>query len=140
MRELNLQALAQRREISAALFKVLPSGPDLAAPLSSQSYAKPKMMATHNRRDGKHPDTRIMDFRAFLVNTQEAKHFVAIHSGTRECIKHMSGNKMYMSDEHLHTMEHCLSHGIKVQVEGLEGEHISQRCRCTGSQSWRGGN
>jgi len=41
VRELNLQALAQRRENSAAAYKVLPSGADLAAPLSPQSYAKP---------------------------------------------------------------------------------------------------
>ena len=33
-RELNLQALSQRRENSAAACKVLPSGADLAAPLS----------------------------------------------------------------------------------------------------------
>jgi len=38
-------------------------------------------------------------------------------------------------------MELCINHGIsKVQVEGLEGERISQICRCTGSQSWRGGD
>jgi len=36
-------------------------------------------------------------------------------------------------------MELCICHGIKVQVEGLEGERISQIRRCTGSQSWRGG-
>jgi hypothetical protein len=36
-------------------------------------------------------------------------------------------------------MELCIYHGIKVQVEGLEGERISQMCRCTGSQSWHGG-
>jgi len=37
-------------------------------------------------------------------------------------------------------MELCIYHGIKVQVEGIVGERISQMCRCTGSQSWRGGN
>jgi len=36
IRELNLQALAQRWENSAATCKVLPSGSDLAAPLGSQ--------------------------------------------------------------------------------------------------------
>jgi len=41
IRELNLQALAQRSENSAATCKVFPSGADLAAPLSSYSYAKP---------------------------------------------------------------------------------------------------
>ena len=37
-------------------------------------------------------------------------------------------------------MELCIYHGIKVQVEGLEGERISKMCRCTGSQSWRRGD
>jgi hypothetical protein len=41
IRDLNLQALAQRRENSVAACNVLPSGDDLAAPLGSQSYAKP---------------------------------------------------------------------------------------------------
>ena len=39
IRELNLQALAQCRGNSAAACKVLPSGADLAAPLSPQSFA-----------------------------------------------------------------------------------------------------
>jgi hypothetical protein len=47
---------------------------------------------------------------------------------------------MYISDEQLHTMELCIYHGIKIQVEGLDGERISQMCRCTGRQSWRGGD
>jgi len=59
IRELNLQALAQHRENSTAAGKVLPSGADLAAPLGSQSYAKPKFMGPQNRHDGKHPDTMI---------------------------------------------------------------------------------
>jgi len=37
-------------------------------------------------------------------------------------------------------MELCVYHGIKVQVENLDGERISQICRCTGSQSWHSGN
>jgi hypothetical protein len=37
-------------------------------------------------------------------------------------------------------MELCIYHGFKVQVEGLDGERISQMCRCTGSQSCRGGD
>jgi hypothetical protein len=64
LRELNLQALAQRRETSAAACKVLQSGADLAAPLGSQSYAKPEFVGPQNRRDGKHPVTMIKDFRA----------------------------------------------------------------------------
>jgi len=37
-------------------------------------------------------------------------------------------------------MELCIYHGIKVEVEGLKGESISRMCRCTGRQSWRGGD
>jgi len=136
----NLQALAQRWENSAATCKVFPSGADLAAPLSSQSYAKPEFMGPQNHRDGKHPDPMINDSRALLDNTQDAMHRAAIYRGTRECIKHKRRNKTYISDEQLHTMELCIYHGIKVQVEGLKGECISQMCRCTGSQSWRGGD
>jgi hypothetical protein len=82
----------------------------------------------------------IKDFRALLDNTQDATHRMAIYRGTREFIKHKSRNKMYISDEQLHTMELCIYHGIKVQVEGLPGEHISQMCHCTGSQSWHRGD
>jgi len=137
-RELKLQALAQRRENSAAAWKVLHSGTDQAAPLGSQSYAKPEFKGPQNRHDGKHPHAMIKDFRALLDNTQDASHRVAIFSGTREFIKHKSRNKTYISDEQLHAMELCIHHGIQVQVEGLDGEHISQMCRCTASQSWRG--
>ena len=80
------------------------------------------------------------DFRALLNNTQDATHRAAIYSGMRGFVKRMSRNKRYISDEQLHAMELCIYHGIKVQVEGLEGQRISQMCRCTGSQSWRGGN
>jgi len=69
IRELNLQALTQHGENSAATCKVLPSGADLAAPLSPQSYAKPESIGPQNRRDGKHPDAMIQDFRALLINT-----------------------------------------------------------------------
>jgi len=140
IRELNLQALAQRWENSAAASKVLPSSADLAAPLSPQSYAKPKFMGPQNCRDGKHPDAMIKYFRALLDNTQDATHRAAMFSSTWELIKHKSHNKTYISDEQLHAMELCIYHGIKVQVEGLEGERISEMCRCTGSQSWRGGD
>jgi len=140
IRELNLQALAQRWENSAAACKVLPSGADLAAPQSPQSYAKPEFMGRQNRRDGKHPDAMIKDFRALLDNTQDATHSTAIYSGMRECIKHQSHNMTYISGEQLHAMELFIHHGIKVQVEGLEGERISEMGRCTGSQSWRGGD
>jgi len=67
-------------------------------------------------------------------------HRAAIYSTTQEFIKHKSRNKMYIFDEKLHAMELCIYHGIMVQVESLEGERISQMCRCTGSQLWRGGD
>jgi hypothetical protein len=140
VRELNLQALAQHRKFSAAAGKVLPSGADLAAPSSLQSYARPEFMGPQNRCDGKHPDAIIKGFRVLLDNTQDVMHRVAIYSGTREFIKHKSRNKMYISDEQLHSMELCFYEPIKVQVEGLDGERISQMCQCTGSQSWRGGD
>jgi hypothetical protein len=138
--ELNLQAPAQRREISAATCKVLPSGADLAAPLSSQSYAKPEIMGPQNRRDGKHPEGIIKDFRALLDNTQDGTHRMTIYNGSREFLKHKSRNKTYISDEQLHAMELCIYHGIMVQVEGLDGECISLICRCRGNQSWLGGD
>jgi hypothetical protein len=52
IREPNLQALTQHQESSPATCKVLPSGAVLAAPLSSQSYAKLKFMGPQNRHDG----------------------------------------------------------------------------------------
>jgi len=55
-------------------------------------------------------------------------HCVAIYSGTREFIKHKSRNKTYISDEQLHAVELCIYHGIKVQVESLDGARISQMC------------
>jgi hypothetical protein len=140
IRELNVQALAQRWENSAAACKVFHSGADLAAPLSSQPYAKPEFMGPQNRHDGKHSEVMIEDFRTLLDNTQDATHRAAIYSGTREFIQHKSCNKTYISDEQLHTMELCIFHSIQVQVERLDGERISQMCRCTGSQSWRGGD
>jgi hypothetical protein len=118
--ELNLQALAQRREDSAAAYKVFPSGADLTAVLGSQSYAKPEFMGPQNRRDGTHPDATIKDFRALPDNMPDAMHRAAIYCGTREFIKHKSRKMMYILDEHLHTMELCIYHGIKVQVEGSQ--------------------
>jgi len=128
IRELNLQALAQHRENSAATFNVFPSGADLAAPLSSQSYAKPESMGTQNRCDRQHCDAVINDFRARLDNTRDATHRVILYNGRRELLKHKSRNKTYISDEQLHAMELCIHHCIKIQVEGLEGERISQIC------------
>jgi hypothetical protein len=130
----------RRTALPAAGCKVLPSGADLADPLSPQSYVKSNFMGPQNRRDGKHTDAMIKDFRALRNNTQDPTHRAAINSGKREFIMHKSRNKTYISDEQLHAMELCIYHGIKVQVEGLEGERISQMCQCTGSQSGRGGD
>jgi hypothetical protein len=140
VRVLNLQALAQHRENSTAGCKVLPSGADLAAPLSPKPNAKPEFMEPENCRNGMHPDAKIKGFRALLDNTQDGTHRVAIYSSTREFIKHTSCNKTYISDKQLHTMELCIYHGIKVQVECLDSEPTSQMCRCTGSQSLRRGD
>jgi len=138
IRELNLEALTQRWENRAAACKVFPSGADLASPLRSQSYGKPKFMWPQKCRDGKHPQSIIKDFRALHDNTQDAMHWLAIYSGMRDFIKHKSRNKMYLSDEQLHPMAHCIYDGIKMEGEGLDGEQISLKCRCTGSHSWLG--
>jgi hypothetical protein len=81
IRELNLQAVAQRCENSTAPCIVYPSGAELAAPLGSQTYAKPEFMGPQNLHDGMHPDAMIRDFRAFLDNTQYAMHRMAIYIG-----------------------------------------------------------
>jgi hypothetical protein len=127
IRELNLQALAQGRGNSAATCKVLPSSADLAAPLNSQSYAKPEFMAPQNRHDEKHPDAMIKDIRALLHNTGDATHRVTIYTSTQKFLQHKSHNKTYISNEQLHTMELCIYRGIKVQVEGL-GVNAYLRC------------
>jgi len=105
IRELTLHALTQRRENSAATWKLLPSGSDLAAPLSSLSYAKPEFMGPQNHHDGKHPDATIKDFEVLLDNTQDTTHHGTIYNGMREFLKHNSRNKMYISDEQLHATE-----------------------------------
>jgi len=96
-------------------------------------------MGPQNCPDGMRPDAMIKAFRALLDNTQDTMHRVTIYNGTLQFLKHKSRNKMVISDEQLHAMELSIQHGINVQVEGLQGEHISQICRCAGSQSWRGG-
>jgi hypothetical protein len=140
MRELNLQALAQHQDNSPATCTVLPSSADLAAPLSSPSYGKPEFNGPQNCRDGKHPDAMIKYFKALLDNTQDATHRMTIYNGTHQFLQHMSRNKMYLLHEQLHAMEPCIYDGIVVQVERLDGEHISQNCQYTGNQSWCGGD
>jgi len=85
-------------------------------------------MRPQNRRDGQHCDAMIKDCRVRLDNTQDATHRMLLFNGRWEFLKHKSRNKTYISDEQLHTMEFCIHHCIKVQVEGLEDERISQIC------------
>jgi len=61
-RELNLQAFAQRWEISTTTCKSFNSSGDLAAPLSSQSYVKPELIGPQNWPEGNLPDSMIKDF------------------------------------------------------------------------------
>jgi hypothetical protein len=67
-------------------------------------------------------------------------HCVAIYNGTQVMIIHESCNKTYILDEQLHAMELCIYHGITIQVQSLDGEPMSQMCRCTGTLSWHGGD
>jgi len=97
-------------------------------------------MEPHNLRDGKNPDGMINDFRALLENTQDATQCVTIDNGTREFLKHKRRKKTSICDEQLHAMELCIYHGIKVKVEGSDGERISQICRYTASHRWGGGD
>jgi len=124
--DVNHLALAWRWKNIAAAFKIFPSGADLAAPLSSQSYAKPEFIGPQTRGDGKDADTMSKDFRALLNNTQHATHRTALYSGTFEFMKHKSRNKMYQFDEQLHAMELGIYHCIQVQVDGLQGERKYQ--------------
>jgi hypothetical protein len=64
--------------------------------------------------------------RVVLENTKDASHCVALHSGAWKSFTHMSCNKTYISDDQLHALEVCIYHGIEAQVDGLEGELISQ--------------
>jgi len=92
-------------------------------------------MKPQNRRDGKHHEVMINDFRALLDITEDAIHCAAIYIGTQEFVKQRCHYTTYISDEQLHTKDLCIYHGINVHAEGLEGGRISQMCRCTGSQS-----
>jgi len=128
IRELNLQGVAQRRENSTATCTILPPGAELAAPLSSQTDAKPEFMVPNNCRDGNHPDVMIKDFRALLDISQDATYRFTIFNGTREFIMHKNHYKTYISDKLLHAMELCTHPCSTVPVEGLESEPISQIC------------
>jgi len=140
VRELNLQALTQCREKSAAACKVPPSGADLATPLSPQSYAKPDFLGAPIRHDGKHPDAIIKDFRALHDNTQDETHHMAIYHGTRKFIKDKHHKATYISHGQLHAKVRCIYHRIMVQGEGIDRERIFQMYWCTWSQNWRRGD
>jgi hypothetical protein len=71
----------------------------------------------------------IEDFRALLNKWQDATHRVAIYRGTREFITHKSQNTTYISDNQLHATELWFYQGIKVPIEGLDGERISEMCQ-----------
>ena len=128
MRLHNLQAISQCQEDGAAACKVLSCSADEVFSLSLKSYAKPESMGLHNHSDGQHLDIMINDFRALLENMQDAIHHLAILNATREFTKYMSCNKTYISDVQLHKSLCCILHCITVQVEYLEGEHISLMC------------
>jgi len=123
---------------SAATGNVLPSGDDLAIPLSSQSYTTPEFMKPQNCHEWKHPHVIIKDFTALVDNTQDATHRVIIFRLMFEFINHMCRNKMYVFDKQLHPMQLCIYHGNQVQVVYVEGERISRMARLTGRQSKRG--
>jgi len=106
----------------------------------------PMHMHTPNSRD---PKTAMMDsiltlwsrtWEYYSTILTDSMYYVTIYNGMPEFMKHVSSNKGYISDEQLHAMQLCIYDGIKVQVEGMDGVHICQICRCTGSQSWRWGD
>jgi hypothetical protein len=141
IQELNLLALTWHRENNTAAYNVRSSGSDLAALLSSQSWAQPAFMGPWNHDDdGKHSYSGIKDLRALRDNERDPTHHAAIYCGMPEFILCKSGNRMYISDKQLYAMDLCIYHGLKLQLGGLEGEPISQMCQYTGSQSWGKGD
>jgi len=140
IRELNPQALGQRRDHWAATSKALSSGADLAAPLSTQSYAKPEFKGPQNRHDGEHPDSTIKDFRSLHAIMHDAMHHLTMYNTTGYSIKHMSRNTIYISDEQLHAMELCICCSNMAQFDGLVGACTFHSWRCTWSQSCHGGD
>jgi len=134
--ELNLHSLAHCQENSTAPSEVPPRSADLCAPLSSQSFAKPKFMRPQTHRNGKHAETMLNDIRELLDNTQDPTHRMALYSGTWEFIKHKSYNQTYIADEQLQAMELCIHHCIKIQVEGVDGDVY---LRCVAAQKGRAG-
>jgi len=83
-------------------------------------------MGLQNCRDGNNPYDMIRHFSSLLDTTQNRTHHMTMYNGTREFFKYKSRNKMDLSDEQLLAMELCIYQGINYQVEGRDGEHISQ--------------
>ena len=71
---------------------------------------------------------------------QDSIHNMPLYTGTWALIKYKNCNKTDISDEQLHAMKLSIHLFVKIPVESLEVEQISQVCRCTGSQSWCGGD
>jgi len=63
-----------------------------------------------------------------------------IYNSTSRFIIHISRNNTYVSYEQLDTIKLGMSHGINIQLEGLEIEHISRIYRYTARQSWYAGD
>jgi len=78
--------------------------------------------------------------RTLVDNMQDATHRGATLCATGKFIMHKSCNMTYILDEQLQATELCIYHVMKIQFEGLDGERISQMCRCTWSLSWRRGD
>jgi len=134
-RELNLQALAQRRGHSMAACDVLLSGADLPPALRSQSYPKCKCMGPQHCHDWKHLDSMIKTSVQSSTIHKMQRTMWQYTAALKKFIKHESRNMMYISDRQLNAMELFIHHGIELQVEGWDGERISQMCRCTATQS-----
>jgi len=134
--DLNLQTLTQHREKSSAACKVLPSGTDLAAPQSSESYVKPIFLGPQNRCDGKQPNAISKGFRALLDNTQDSMYCMAICSCTWEFMKYKSHNKRYISAEQLHAMECEIPTVFRSQ---LKVSMVNACLRCVNAQQARAG-
>jgi hypothetical protein len=92
-------------------------------------------MGPQNCQDGKYPNAMIKYFRALHDNKQDTTCRVTLYNGMWKSIKNMSHNKKYILDEQLHAMQLRIYHGIKVHVEDLEGERISQIGQYTESQA-----
>ena len=140
IRELNLQVVTQSEENYIAACTVLPSGTDVAAPLSVQFCAKHEFMQHPTCWDRKHPAVMITDFRALLENTRHATHSEAMESVIWQFMKQKRCTKTYILNEQLHAVELCIYHSLTVHVKDLAGERLSQMCRWTGSKSWHGGD